>query len=342
MLYRYRIIPESPLITPLMSDTFFGHFCWAIRFREGEDYLADLLGYYGNDRAAPVLFSSAFVSGRLPRPTLPSMRREQIREFVRKHFGEDKREVFGGLSRIKTWSKHRYVPVERWLRLKDDYSEEKLYESFAAGNITADQEAFEIEVAASNMIDRVSGTVPQEGGGLFQREKIWYHQGVALDMYVEINREELVSLTSWFLTEYLPKSGFGADKSVGMGCLTITPDESFDPEIFEVKDPNARLSLSLASFPGMNAYPAFYRLMTKFGKLGGTFAVVSPTGGDPNPFKKPILMYEPGAVFFCSSSLSDRPLLSRIHSDSRIRHCGVPITLPFRISEEERYVPRTA
>jgi CRISPR-associated protein Csm4 len=342
MLYRYRITPRSPLMTHLMSDTFFGHFCWAVRFREGESYLTDLLGSYGDERAAPVLFSSAFVSGRLPRPTLPPMRRDRVREFVRKHFGEEKREVFGGLSRIRSWSKHRYVSVEQWLRLKEDYSEEKLYESYVAGKVLPDAEAFEIEVAASNMIERVSGTVPHEGGGLFQREKIWYHQGVGLDLYVEINREEMVSLTSWFLTDYLPESGFGADKSVGMGGLTITRDGSFDPEIFEVNDPNARLSLSLTSFPGMNTYPAFYRLMTKFGKLGGTFAVVSPTGGDPNPFKKPILMYEPGAVFFCSRSLNDRALLSKIHSDSRIRHCGIPITLPFRISEEERYVPRTA
>jgi CRISPR-associated protein Csm4 len=45
-------------------------------------------------------------------------------------------------------------------------------------------------------------------------------------------------------------------------------------------------------------------------------------------------MYEPGAVFLMSESLEDRPLLEGIHSDTRIRHCGVPITVPFKLLED--------
>jgi CRISPR-associated protein Csm4 len=97
--------------------------------------------------------------------------------------------------------------------------------------------------------------------------------------------------------------------------------------------PNARLSLSSAAFPGIEQYAASYRLKTKFGRLGGNFAFSSPTGGDPRPFKKPILMYEPGAVFYTVDDLSSKPLLAGVHSDARIRHCGIPITLPFKISE---------
>ena len=43
MLYRYNIRPKSPVMTPLMSDTFFGHFCWALGYEKGEGFLEDFL-----------------------------------------------------------------------------------------------------------------------------------------------------------------------------------------------------------------------------------------------------------------------------------------------------------
>ena len=342
MLYRYKITPKSPLITPLMSDTFFGHFCWALWYHKGDDYLTHFLNSFGKERPAPVLFSSAFLSGHVPRPALPSLGRDRMKEFVDKHFGQGKKDLFDGLSRVKVWRKRQLISIEQWLQLKEDYSEQRLYEAFMRQESAGDEKILEIEVAISNMINRVSGTVPPEGGGLFTREKFWYHEGFDLDLYVEVTQEEVGDLAKWFLIEYLPENGFGADKSIGMGSLAIVPDDSFDPNQFTVQNPNARLSLSLTSFPGMETYDACYRLKTKFGKLGGSFASISPTGGNPKPFKKPILMYEPGAVFFCSNSLNDRPLLEDVHSDERIRHCGIPITLPFKIREGTSYAPKAA
>ena len=94
------------------------------------------------------------------------------------------------------------------------------------------------------------------------------------------------------------------------------------------------MSLSLAAFPDMCNYSAFYRLKTKFGKLGGDFSVASPTGGDTRSFKKPVLMYEEGAVFIGHHALDTMPLLSDVHSDARIRHCGIPVALPLSIRED--------
>jgi CRISPR-associated protein Csm4 len=342
MLYRYKIIPKAPLITPLMSDTFFGHFCWALWYQRGDEYLTHFLDSYGKEKPAPVLFSSAFVSGYLPRPALPSLGWHKIKGFVSTHFREGKKDLFQEFSRIKSWNKRRLISVHQWLQLKEDYSEERLYEAFLNEEGIVDKKISELEIAMSNMIDRVSGTVPQEGGGLFVREKIWYHKGIDLDVYVEVNREEIEDLVIWFLTDHLQESGFGADKSIGMGSLSISRDDSFDPGQFAVPEPNARLSLSMSSFPGMESYDASYRLKTKFGKLGGMFASSSPTGGNPKPFKKPVLMYEPGAVFFCSNSLNDRSLLNNVHSDDRIRHCGIPITFPFKLREVDKYASKTA
>jgi CRISPR-associated protein Csm4 len=333
MLYRYKITPKSPLMTLLMSDTLFGHFCWAIRYTEGENYLCDFLRLYDDGKSAPVLFSSAFISCCLPRPALPSPPREKIRDFIRTHFYDE----FEGLKTIKKWNKQRFVTLDQWSKLKDDYSVIKLYEYFAAEKEEPKKTEMK-EVVAANTINRLTGTVPEEGGGgLFQRETIWYYKDICLDLYVEINAPEIDSIDSkvnWFLTEYLPQNGFGADKSVGMGHLSIVQDESFVEKDYSVQNPNARISLSLAAFSGMEKYRASYHLTTKFGKLGGDYAFSSPTGGNPRPFKKPILMYEPGAVFLCSESLSNKPLLADVHSDQQIRHCGIPITLPFRLNEE--------
>ena len=341
MLYRYNITPQSPLITPIMSDTLFGHFCWAIRYREGERYLSDFLSSFGDGKVAPVLFSSAFISGFLPRPTLPPPPRDQIRQFVRSQFGDGKKDIFNGFSRVKEWNRRRQITAQQWHNLKGDYSDIGLYKHFSRETDDGNKKPAEIEISTSNTINRFSGTVPPEGGGLFQREKTWYMEGVSLDIYVEINDEAISSPTEWFLVEYLPANGYGADKSTGMGNLSVEKDNSFDSSVFETQGANARMSVSFSSFMGIEKINSFYRLKTKFGKLGGSFAFWSPTGGNPRPFKKPVLMYEPGAVFFCKGSLNDKPLLDNIHSDDRIRHCGIPITLPFN-TREDLYHDRAA
>lgn len=333
MLYRYNITPRSPLMTPIMSDTLFGHFCWAIRYREGEGYLSDFLNSFGEGRTAPVLFSSAFLSGYLPRPTLPPPPRDQVRKFLHSHFGDAKRDIFDGLSKVKEWNKRRQITIRQWLSLKKDYSDIDLYKNFSGETDEGGKKTTEVEIATSNSINRLSGTVPSEGGGLFQREKTWYMDGVSLNIYVEVSDEDILPAVDWFLTEFLPENGYGADKSIGMGSLMIEQDNLFDSSVFLTQGANARMSLSFSSFIGMERIDAFYRLKTKFGKLGGSFAFSSPTEGNPRPFKKPVLMYEPGAVFFCNDSINDKPLLENIHSDDRIRHCGIPITLPFKIRE---------
>jgi CRISPR-associated protein Csm4 len=318
-----------------MSDTFFGHFCWALLYKKGESYLTKFLELYDNEHPAPVLFSSGFPSGYLPRPALPSLSRGKSVELVGEYFGkDDKMKRFEGMSAIKASNKLRYLSIAQWRKLKDGFSEEKLCRQLISKKVDDPAKVFEMEVAASNVINRISGTVLQEGG-LFQREKAWYHEGVELDLYAQINNPEMKSHTDWFLMEYLPENGFGADKSTGMGNLSISLDETFNPDIFHVEAPNARLSLSLASFHNMEKYDAHYRLTTKYGKLGGTFAVSSPTGGNPKPFKKPVLMYEPGAVFFCTESLNNMPLLKNVHSDERIRHCGIPLTLPVKMRKDD-------
>ena len=291
MLYRYRLKPLSSLITPVMSDTMFGHFCWAIRYQDDEKSLERFLKGYDANLPAPVLFSSAFLSGYIPRPTLPHLGREQALAFVERHFGKDKASIFEGLSKIKSWNKRRLIKIEHWKVLKNSCDDEALYELLQNGDVDEEEKKI-TELSSHNVISREIGTVSSEGGGLFTREKIWYDSKISLDIYVLINDSTMETRVDNFLTQYLPQNGFGADKSLGMGAFDVYRDEGFDPGDFKVVSANARMSLSLAAFPDMVNYPAFYRLKTKFGKLGGDFSVASPTGGATRPFKKPVLMYD--------------------------------------------------
>ena len=346
MLYRYSVYPLSPVMTPLMSDTFFGHFCWLLVYEHGEKYLENFLDLYKEEKTAPVLFSSAFVSGYLPRPALPLPKRKEIRKFVDEKFVscEDKsfkdlntkQRRFKGWNQLKQWNKIRFVEVKDWLQLKNSYSEALLYEIFYKKFITGTLQAsvMENEISASNTVNRISGAVDEETGGLFQREKQWYHENTKLDLYVETGSQEFASVADWFLTEHLPVYGFGKDKTVGMGYLKICKDESFNPDIFNVSDPNAAVTLSMTAFDKIMKYRSYYRLMTKFGKLGGSYAFSSPTGGKTRPFKKPVMMMEPGSIFFTSELLNNKPLLKDVHSDKNIRHAGVPLTLPLKTRED--------
>ena len=337
MLYRFKIKPESPVITPLMSDTFFGHFCWALLYAEGENFLEKFLQSFGNGQTAPVLFSSAFPEGCLPRPALSPCPRRFISELVQKYYGEDTASFFKGMSDVKQFSKNPFISLDHWQTLSGNYSEAGLMELFIKEKDVPAKDGPFSEVSACNVINRITGKVPETGGGLFSREKTWMPKNAALDLYVEVNDSEVWKHLEWFLIEYLPANGFGADKSVGMGCLKIHRDMGFDPDLLTVKSPNAGLCLSLTAFPGMGEYTAYYRLKTKFGRLGGDFAVTSPTGVQTRPFKKPIIMYETGAVILGETTFSQQPLLSDVHSDQRIRHCGIPVILPFHIDEGGNY-----
>lgn len=335
MLRRYTLTPKSPHVTPFMSDTFFGHFCWAMRYKHGTEKLDAYLEQYADGNPAPVLFSSAFPAGFLPRPTLPSPSRKKLHKFVAETFGNEQKSLVEGLTKIKKWSKITFISKEHWLKLKNNYSDIGFYNLLISNDGLLKLDTT-MEIAAANTINRLTNTVPGEGGGgLFHREKQWY-KDTKFDLYVEINDDSYFGMVDDFLRDFLPKTGFGADKTVGMGFVELDLDETFNPSEFDVQDANARMSLSLASFPGMENIDAFYKLKTKFGKLGGEYAFSSPDGGNPNPFKKPILMYEPGAIFFRNEPLNNKALLSDVHVDKSIRHCGVPVTIQIKLAEDDR------
>ena len=324
MFLRYRIKILSSLRTYPQADTIFGHICWGMRYLKGEECLKDFLNQYEDD--VPLLISDAFPEGYLPRPLLPPLKHKEIDNMAR----ESSESKFEFMKRLKGIKKEKWIPVSLWEKIKPEASEKqittKLLELLELKEREREEKEKE-EITAHNTINRNTNMTLEEGGLYFTTDT-WLNEG--MDIYVKVRNDNVKRLWEYIWKEYIEKTGFGKDKSTGKGEIRIDIDSSFDSDVFDVEDYNCLMSLSGVAF---QSWPenlnASYKLHTKYGKLGGDFAI----GG--NPFKKPVIMMEPGAIFY---DVKDIPLkdqlLKNIHTDSRIRHYGLPLTIALRVRNE--------
>lgn len=125
-------------------------------------------------------------------------------------------------------------------------------------------------------------------GSFFETEYTTYSPGQIrlLDIYVRCQEE-------WFdkieiLFKACSKAGFGRDKSIGMGSFRIMEIEPFN-RFRDIDGANGFVNLSSMVPARDDPTDAFYRIRTKYGKIGEGVSV--------NPFKSPLIQIEPGAVF---------------------------------------------
>ncbi|MEI8018265.1 MAG: hypothetical protein WCH39_08675, partial [Schlesneria sp.] len=131
----------------------------------------------------------------------------------------------------------------------------------------------------------------------------------------------------------MEKRGYGADVSNGKGefeCVTGLVDVESD---FHVGD-SANACVSLSTFqPGPNdSTDGDWELFVKYGKLGPDF-------GLENPFKCPMLLFRPGAVFSPFAATMGRaiPMVELLSKDAcsalkqqnvELIHSAFAVTLP--------------
>ncbi len=303
--YRLRLTLTSPLATPLLSGTLFGHLCWIKRYRDGEQVLADWLT---EQAAHPLLLSDAFPADHLPRPLLaPVERSEQGKDEGRKAF-------IRRLAEEKNQRKRSWITVEDFLALRDGLNETRLQERLAdpPGRVCSVRQVH-------NTINRHTGTTP-DSGGLYFMLVDWYNEAARqLDVYLRAE-VDAVTLRDWFgaIGEY----GFGRDAGLGRGQF-IVEVEPADQRLF-AHDGNRLLSLSHGTLSANMAAPR-YKLHTHYGKLGGLYA-----GGARSPFKYPLTLTRPGMAF---SPADDGPygeLLEAVHPHhAEIRHHAFHLCLPY-------------
>ena len=264
-LYRFTLTPQSAMGTPLVGDTLFGQLCWSVRNRFGEARLSELLEGYTTQRPFMVV-SDAFPEGFLPLPTLPST------------FWE-----------TKTETDRKSLKKAQWVNISNaEKSAVKFWQECALQ--TNFQFKKENQDQFHNTIDRQTNTTGDGQFAPYSTELTWFCAKQKFDFYVVLdeNRFSLEELQK--VLEDVGNVGFGRDASIGLGKFRCE-----NPQSFDFTQSNANCYLTLANCApqglGLNKEHCYYQITTRFGRHGDIQALSS------NPFKKPIILAKPAAIF---------------------------------------------
>ena len=136
-----------------------------------------------------------------------------------------------------------------------------------------------------NQISRLTGTTGEQGN-LFGFKEYWIPEVVIYGKVEEAHEDFLKGLFGEF-----GRSGYGKRKAVGYGAIDRLEFSRFEG-FPSPAGTNGFITLSaFVPSPG-DPTDGRWRLRVKYGRLGEEFAF----GG--NPFKKPLVMLEPGSVFY--------------------------------------------
>lgn len=309
--YRVTIKPESPFETPLHSDTIFGHLCWALRYLEGEESLKAFLDRLKQEPSA-FLLSSAFPEDHIPCPVLSPMSPEEDKRFDETFLPG--KPVYEVAAEKKTLSRVRWISEKLFDEVKDSLSVFHLY-----GEILKEDEKVFSRTTEEwhNAINRLNGRVME--GNLFAQEITFYDT----NLVVWIRESYFGKDKLRKLFEFIGKNGFGADASSGKGVFYCDVKEK---PFLGSSRPNGVILLSHTIPSASDPQEGNYRVFTKFGKAGGSFAVRGMF------FKKPALLIEPGATFVNPLRPYYGRMLDNVHSTYKeIVHYGIGLPLPVRI-----------
>ncbi|MCK6619808.1 MAG: hypothetical protein HUU32_21210 [Calditrichaceae bacterium] len=329
----------SSLRTPFHADTLFGHFCWAMRFLEGEEALKAWLDGF---EASPTLISNGFLKGRFPRPLTRPLSLAQLGKLL--SFDPDapptpeKVIIAGRLKKLKKKS----MIEEQWFRDNREnlspeilvsmlYKQVKEEETQDEKKTTRKRRQEEMAVM-HNTFNRQEGRVLE--GGLYEFDELCYldEQDQPEQFWFLVQSETLDEKRLAALMEFIGHSGFGADKSTGKGVIEVEGIEDYP--IPECKNPNAFVSLSNFIPAKPEELNGYYQPLTKYGKLGGEYAA------GYNPFKKPLVMLQAGALIKDESFTPEKrygKLQTGVHKDAKIKHYGYgfPIAVHYQESADE-------
>ena len=265
--YRIRFKVKSWLSSDWQADTIWGHLCWGLKYLRGEQALTNFIAAY--DTSQPPLFiSNGFPGDLLPRPILPSPALNFLADLA------GQKEQFDRQKQAKKELFLNFGEFNRSLRGEMAYPLPK--------------PGICRRVTLKNQINRTTNTTTTEGQSLYPFEE--YYCG-AITIYAKIT--DGFEDRARELFDYIAKTGYGKRKSVGYGWLEMLQFEPF-AGFDSPDDANAFVSLSNFAPAAHNPTRGFWKTLVKYGKLGEDFA------NSTNPFKKPLLMFTAGSVFYDS------------------------------------------
>ncbi len=334
-IYRITIEPKSAFRSRLQSDTIFGHLLWALRYTAGANGNQELADFLERYRAGepPLLVSAGFPEDTLPTPTLSRptpdtggpVAGQVVRDLLRKAAGE-----------------LRYLPLDQWPALVNNLSGqalgqmlEKIHKDLQAlpnsKQIEQDyRRQHKVQAITRTAVDRITGSARE--GQLFVAQETFYRRPARFDIWHKIfDESDLDRLKACW--RWIEGNGFGKRKSTGAGAFKITRLLEAANEVLPQADrPNGFMSLS-AWVPARTDPPdVSYKTRVKRGKLAEQYAI-------PGPWKKPLLMLEPGAVARLLEGEPGREWYGQLVEDMHWTHEGIvqygyAFPLPVYLSEE--------
>lgn len=287
--YEIVIKPKSSFITPFHSDTFFGHICWAYRYRKGEDKLVELLKEINN--GGTFLISSAFPVGYLPKPKLKPMTQDDRKALKEKYFnGNGLAAGLAAFETIKEVSKRRFIKEDVFANNINDLSERFMIEALLTNLDSQDEKKYiKEDYILKNTINRHTFTVNDEGG-LYGFNEIFYD--VNYRIFFRSNILDMETLKEVF--EDISSYGFGKKKSTGKGYFSV--ESISEVELPKADNPNAFMTLSNYVPVKNEQIDGWYEIFTKFPKVGGEYSRIGNDGAEAVPFKNPLIMLAPGSI----------------------------------------------
>jgi CRISPR-associated protein Csm4 len=306
-LYRIKIRLRAATGTLWQSDTLFGHLCWLVARRDGEEGLGHFLEPFMKGEPQFVL-SDGFPEATLPMPLIPStMPKESV--------------SLNDYHRHKKQRKAAYIKTEQFIALCNG-------EQIKGDIPDASWEPIETLHASIDRNTNRTGGEDSEGS-LFQTTawipKSDERRTGAFDIYARASSDGLTILT--LLLSELTTIGFGKDKSTGYGRFEFDPGKDISSvEDFDgIDGSNGFVSLSSYIPASDDPVDGFWKVRTKRGKLGEERSL------SVDPFKRALIQFEPGAFFRTNGN--PRPFYGRMVSNIApampdVVQCGYTIAIP--------------
>ncbi|HCT84709.1 MAG TPA: hypothetical protein DF296_05870 [Candidatus Margulisbacteria bacterium] len=338
----YQIIIEqkSGLSTPLQADTIWGHLASYMAIT-GYGMFNDFLDSY-RDGCPPVIFSDGL-------PALADVD-GVIDQYVPKPFYPAPADI---ISRIKIENKEDRTILKRIKKLKW-INVEVLQKIMTHSEYITEKELFEFDeqyeiedtVTMKNMVPRFGC----EDTEIYSLEEVFIkpkgdreindgYIGWVVYCKIDADRtDELIPILERFL-----EAGYGKKKGIGKGQLEVKNVVRIDiNDELDIKIDNPNAFISLSSFVPAENDPVegWYQTFVKYGKLGETAINMDlPAGAaERNPFKNPVMMFKPGAVFRLppGGKMQDYYGVSHlpgVRYEEEYVHPALAFVVPYRIEE---------
>lgn len=278
--YRATLALHTPLGTPIVGDTLFGHLCWALREARGTAELTRQLDGY--TAGSPwLVVSDAFPGGYLPKPTVPV-------HYEPEHSPEQRKAAKGRRWIARTAAN---LPLPRLLAAAVD-------DATAYGrNDQGQSRAPQRHSRAHNTLDRQTGTTGTGSFAPYAQGLTFLAAGQPVDLYLALDADRLTAATAGDLLRAVGLVGYGRDASLGLGKFSLEHLEPIAPAATADRSAVAWWTLAPCAPQGQGfaSDRSYWRVLTRFGRHGNAHALAG------QPYKTPLLLAATGAVLMPGS-----------------------------------------